>query len=56
MEKCPPSNKLNLFEPSPKHRLRLNWSSNVQLTKLRTEEHQEEWVGTNTYEPLSFVS
>ena len=42
------SDKLNLSEPSPKCHSILNWSSNVQLTELRTEEHHEERVGTNT--------
>ena len=36
--------KSNLCEPSPKR----HWSSNVQLTEFRTEEHHEERAGTNT--------
>ena len=34
----------NLSEPSPKR----HWISNAQLTEFRTEEHHEEWAGTNT--------
>ena len=44
-----PSNKHNLSEPSPKRPSKVNWSSNPQLTKFRTEERHEERVITNTF-------
>ena len=48
-QKCLPSNKFNLCEPSPKTSFQIRIEFDAQLIEFRIEEHHEKRVGTNTF-------